>query len=183
MSGAPDGAALWFTIPGPAALVNATATRVPWYPVPTPGCTMTVALVSGLGATVAQISASPACVLLRLSSVHVSPDPLTVAVCDDDDGPSSATKAIRSSLSAEVENVGVVMVPTPSTKTCLSIPIKLAGCELSTVTETGEEVPMPPKESVAVAVIECVPALYVSVSQKVLYGGAVTGEPTAVPSM
>src|ERR1700726_4539719 len=26
MSGAPDGAALWFTIPGPAALVNAKAT-------------------------------------------------------------------------------------------------------------------------------------------------------------
>ena len=81
-----------------------------------------------------------------------------------------------------VANGGEVRVPRPSWMAWASMWMGLAGRELSTVTETGAEVPTPPEVSVAVAVRLWVPSATASVSQNVANGGLVTGAPTATSS-
>jgi hypothetical protein len=73
---------------------------------------VTLAAVSGLGATACQISLVPYCAFARRRSCHVTPPPVTVAnVCAPDAvGPSELTKARRSSLLAVVVNAGDTMV-------------------------------------------------------------------------
>ena len=59
MSGAPDGALVLPTIPGPDAFVNAMTVSEPWYVVPCPDCDITAAEDSGSSVRAAQISAVP----------------------------------------------------------------------------------------------------------------------------
>jgi hypothetical protein len=74
------------------------------------------------------------------------------------------------------------MVSLVSLKTETSILIVCGGCELSTMTVTGEEVPVRLNESVAEAVRMCWPSAEVLVFQVVRNGGAVSGAPTGMPS-
>src|SRR5262245_58501064 len=181
MSGAPDGALVWPTIPTPAAFLKATTTSDPWNPA-TPGCDVTVTFVRMPFACAAQISDVPNWTLLRCTSVQVRPAPLTTAACRAVVGPSYPTNATSSAEAVVVENAGVVMVSLVSLKTETSMLIVCGGCALSTVTVTGDEVPVSPNESVADAVSVCWPSAEVRVSQEVRNGGAVSGAPTGMAS-
>src|SRR5215831_7868894 len=106
------------------------------------------------GAPAAQISASPDCPLERLTSVQVSPPPLTVTVWRPaPDGPSLPTNATSVSPAAVVENPCVVTAPWPVTVTDLSTvgagPPPPPPPGDGTVTVTGTAVAMLPFESVA----------------------------------
>src|ERR687888_390171 len=72
----------------------------------------TEALLNTVGAKARQISAVPACVLVRRTSAHVSPPPVTpeTAVLVPELGPSAAMNASRSSFPAEVVKVGLAML-------------------------------------------------------------------------
>src|SRR5258705_12222700 len=97
MSGAPDGAPAAPATPVPAALRNAITVSDPSKPERS-GVAVTVWLVSVPVAFALQISDVPAWVLLRLTSVHVSPAPVTVALCPPAPfGPSIATNASTAS--------------------------------------------------------------------------------------
>src|SRR5262245_7722083 len=181
MSGAPEGALALPTIPIPAALVKATTTTEPLYP-RTPGCDVAVTFVRVLFALAVQISDVPPWALLRCTSVQLRPPPDTVAVCVPGHGPSYPTKATSRADGVVVENAGVVMMSLPSRKTVASIVIVCAGCELSTVTVTGDEVPVRLNESVAAAVRVCWPSATVRVSQGIRNGGADSAAPTGTPS-
>ena len=129
------------------------------------GVNVTVTFVRVFAACAVQISASPDCALERLTSVQVSPPPLTVTVWRPaPDGPSLPTNATSVSPAAVVENAGVVTAPWPVTVTDLSTvgagpppppPPPLVG----TVTVTGTAVAMLPLESVARALSVWLPGV------------------------
>src|SRR5262249_33427651 len=103
--------------------------------------------------------------------VQVRPAPLPVAVCGETLGPPYGTKATTRSPGVVVENIGVCMMPCPSTETTVSCVIVFGGFELSTVTVVGADDPALPVTSVAVTVMTCCPVVAVSVSQNTMYGG------------
>ena len=100
------------------------------------GVAVTVWLVSVPTAFALQISDVPAWVLLRLTSVHVSPAPVTVALCAAAAlGPSKATKASTASPAVGVVSAGDASVPLACLTTSRSIPsVAGGGALLSTVT-------------------------------------------------
>src|SRR5436190_14592271 len=148
------------------------------------GVAVTVWLVSAPTAFALQISDVPACVLLRLTSVHASPAPVTVALCAAAAlGPSRATKASTASPAVGVLSAGDASVPLACLTTSRSIAsVAEGGALLSTVTVTPADVPVLPAASEASAVTVWDPALAVRVSHEAWKGGVVTGAPTAWPS-
>ena len=174
MSGAPDAAAGGARRRRcPAALRNAITVSDPSKPERS-GVAVTVWLVSVPVAFALQISDVPAWVLLRLTSVHVSPAPVTVALCAAAAfGPSKATNASTASPAVVVVSAGDASVPLACLTTSLSIPIAAGGgALLSTVTVTPADTPVLPAASVASAVTVCDPALAVRVSHDAWNGGA-----------
>jgi hypothetical protein len=109
---APDPAA---TAPTPLTPSMATTVRSWLYP-DLDGVEVTVALGRMPEAVAFHTSLSPDCPFSRFTSVHVSPAPVTVAVCRPDPaGPSEATNASSCSPAIAVWNGGVVTVPLPCT--------------------------------------------------------------------
>ena len=110
--------------------------------------------------------------LLRLTSVQVSPAPVTVALCAAAAfGPSKATNASTASPAVGVVSAGDVSVPLACLTTSRSTEIVAGGgALLSTVTVTPEEMPVLPAASEASAVTVCDPALAVRVSHEAWNG-------------
>src|SRR4051795_4589818 len=168
MSGGPDGAPDAPAAPIPAAFLKAMTVSSPSKPLRW-GVAVTTAFDRVLVAFADQISASPACVLLRLTRVQLRPPPLTVACWEPGElGPSTPTNARICSPAAVVVNPGELSVPLPCLNTSLSIEMTAGGgALLSAVTSTPAEVPVLPAASTASALIVCAPGVAARVSQVV----------------
>ena len=106
--------------PGPAELAKATTVNA-WRNPPTSGVTVTVTLVSAVGASVAHTSEVPKRALVRRTSDQVSPAPETVVDCDAAVvGPSLRTKAKSQRLVPVVLKAAVVCAPAPARLTVTS---------------------------------------------------------------
>src|SRR5215468_9065459 len=105
-------------------------------------------------------------VLARFTSVQLNPPPDTDRVCARPLGPPAAAKANNRSPGSEVRSAGVVTGPLPCT-TALASKIKhgSGGHGLVTVSPLAVAVVVLLLESVANAIIECVPLTARVVSQ------------------
>ena len=103
------------------------------------------AFVSVPGALADQISETPACESLRLTSVQVSPAPVTVARWAAAPlGPSSATNATSCSPAVGRRQPGAVSVPCARLDhACRSMIVAGGGAVLSTLTATGRGADVP----------------------------------------
>ena len=131
-----------------------------------------------------QISATPDCVSLRLTSDHMSPPPVTVERWPAAPlGPSPATNAMMTSLALGVVSAGEVSVPLACRKTFWSTLIVAGGgAVLSTLTITDVATPLLPAASIASAVSVCWPGAAIRVSHDIWNGGDVMGAPRVAPS-
>src|SRR5439155_389764 len=128
-----------------------------------------------------QISLSPRCVFVRLTSVHVSPPPVTPLTVLPAVRSSAPTKATSSSLAPLVEKVGeviVVVVVDLSVNTLTSS----VGAPLPMVTVTFGDVATLPAASRATAVSVWLPLPIVVEFQLIVYGAAVSSAPRLAPS-
>src|SRR5579864_2153809 len=149
-----------------------------------PSSEVTVAPVRTVGAVAAQISASPGPALARLTNLHLSPAPLTVAVCfPAPGGPSAATKATRVSPAEAVWKDLVVTVPRPWAPTCCwRTKHVMGGAGFVTVTGTAAAVPSTPLVFVDTADNVCGPSEADLVFHWTAYGPVWTGVPIGRPS-
>ena len=128
-----------------------------------------------------QISLSPRCVFVRLTSVHVSPPPVTPLTVLPAVRSSAPTKATSSSLAPLVEKVGeviVVVVVDLSVNTLTSS----VGAPLPTVTVTFADVATLPAASRARAASVCAPLAVVIEFHDNVNGEVSTSAPSAAPS-